>query len=53
MDKGKLVLLEFWQFVGQRKKWALAPLAIILLMMAVLLILSSGSTPGHYVYSLF
>ncbi len=43
---------EFLMFLGQNKKWWLAPILIVLLLLGVLVFLS-GSPAAVYIYSLF
>lgn len=47
------ILKEIWQFLRERKKWWLAPLVIMLLLLSALLIFSQGSALAPFIYSLF
>jgi hypothetical protein len=44
---------EFWTFIKERKKWWLAPVLILLVLIGILLVLGGGSALAPFVYSLF
>jgi hypothetical protein len=46
------LLGEFWQFLRCNKKWWLAPLIMLLLLMGLLLAFS-GSAAAPFIYTLF
>jgi hypothetical protein len=51
---GKLSIInEFWQFLRVRKKWWLAPIIIVLLLLGILIFLSQGSAVAPVIYTLF
>lgn len=51
---GKLTILrEFWSFLRLRKKWWLAPIMAILLLVGLLLVITEGSALAPLIYSLF
>ena len=51
---GKLSILgEFWTFLRVRKKWWLAPIVLMLLLLGLLITLSHGSALAPFIYSLF
>ena len=51
---GKLsIAAEFWQFLKVRKKYWLAPLVLMMLLMGALIIFSEGSVLGPFIYALF
>ena len=51
---GKLsILREFWDFLRVRKKWWLAPIAIILLLLGLIIVLTEGSALAPFIYTLF
>lgn len=51
---GKLsILKEFWDFLRVRKKWWLAPIIIMLLLLGILIFFSQGSAVAPFVYTLF
>jgi hypothetical protein len=43
---------ELWQFLAQRKKWYLIPIAIGILLMGILVILGSTAA-APFIYTLF
>ncbi|HVF70553.1 MAG TPA: DUF5989 family protein [Chthoniobacterales bacterium] len=47
------ILAEFWTFLRVRKKWWLAPIAILLLTLGLILVLAEGSALAPFIYSLF
>jgi hypothetical protein len=47
------LLGEFWTFMRMQKKWWLAPLIFILVLMGVLIILTEGSALAPFIYALF
>lgn len=50
----KLELLkEFWDFLKVRKKWWLAPIVIVLLLLGTLIVLTQGSAVAPFIYTLF
>ena len=46
------LLVEFWGFLRQNKKWWLLPLLIVLMMMGVLIVLGSTGA-SSFLYTLF
>jgi hypothetical protein len=44
---------EFWAFMRIQKKWWLAPLIVVLLLMGMLIILTEGSALAPFIYALF
>jgi type IV secretory pathway TrbL component len=47
------LLGEFWAFMRMQKKWWLAPLILILVLMGMLIILTEGSALAPFIYALF
>jgi hypothetical protein len=47
------ILGEFWQFMRVRKKWWLAPIIFMLLLLSVLIVLTEGSALAPFIYTLF
>lgn len=45
------LIREFWEFLGQNKKWWLLPILIVLLLFTVLIILS-GTGAAPFIYTL-
>ena len=51
---GKLsILMEFWDFLKVRKKWWLAPIVLIMLLLGALIILTEGSAVAPFIYTIF
>jgi hypothetical protein len=46
------LLVEFWGFLRENKKWWLLPLLIVLMMMGVLIVLGSTGA-SSFLYTLF
>jgi len=44
---------ELWQFLRIRKKWWLAPILVLLLLLGGLIILTQGSALAPFIYSIF
>ncbi len=47
------LLLEFWLFMRERKKWWLAPIILFLCLMSMLIWLTEGSAIAPFIYTLF
>ena len=51
---GKLgILKELWDFLKVRKKWWLAPIIIMLLLLGALIFFTQGSAVAPFIYTLF
>ncbi|CAN5754080.1 MAG: hypothetical protein H0T87_04910 [Gammaproteobacteria bacterium] len=46
-------IVDLWQFMRERKKFWLAPLIIILVLLGALLVLAQGSAVAPFIYTLF
>lgn len=44
---------EFWQFLRVRKKFWLAPMILVLVMVGGLLVLAKGSAIAPFIYTMF
>ena len=44
---------EFWAFLKARKRWWLAPIVILLILLGALLVFAGGSPIAPFIYSLF
>ncbi len=53
MNEKLSILREFWSFLRVRKKWWLAPVMLVLLLVGLLLVLSESSALAPLIYSLF
>ena len=47
------LLIDLWGFMKVRKKFWLAPIIIILLLLGALIVLSQGSAVAPFIYILF
>lgn len=47
------MLKDMFSFIGERKKYWLAPVIIILLLLGVLIVVGGGSALAPFIYSLF
>jgi hypothetical protein len=47
------ILAEFWDFLKVRKKWWLAPIVMILLLLGALIVLTEGSAVAPFIYTIF
>ena len=44
---------DLWEFLKVRKKFWLAPIIIVLLLLGALIVLSQGSAVAPFIYTLF
>ena len=44
---------EFWHFLRVRKKWWLAPIVVLCMLMGVLIVLTHGSALAPFIYTIF
>ena len=47
------ILKEFLEFLRERKKWWIAPIVIVLLLLGALLIFAKGSALAPFIYTFF
>lgn len=47
------IIMDFWQFLRERKKWWLLPMIVVLLLIGVLIVMTSGSAIAPFIYTLF
>jgi hypothetical protein len=47
------LLKDLWAFMKVRKKFWLAPIIIIMLLLGVLIVLTQGSAVAPFIYTLF
>jgi len=47
------LIKDLWAFMKARKKFWLAPIIIIMLLLGALLVLSQGSVVAPFIYTLF
>ena len=46
-------LSEIWAFLRVRKKWWLAPIIIVLMLLGALIVFTEGSAIAPFIYTLF
>ncbi len=47
------LLIDLWGFMKARKKFWLAPVIVMLLLLGALIVLSQGSAVAPFIYTLF
>jgi len=47
------LLSDLWSFMKQRKKFWLAPIILVMLLLGALLVLAQGSAIAPFIYTLF
>ncbi|MDH3732917.1 MAG: DUF5989 family protein [Gemmatimonadota bacterium] len=47
------LLKELWAFMRVRKKWWLAPILVVLLLVGTLLVFAQGSALAPFIYTIF
>ena len=47
------ILKELWGFLKVRKKWWLAPIVIVLILLGVLIIFTESTAVAPFIYTLF
>ena len=47
------ILREFWNFLRVRKKYWLAPIVLVLVLLSLLIVMTQGSALAPFVYALF
>lgn len=52
MSKAR-ILVEFWQFLKVRKKFWLAPIVVVLVLLSLLIVATQGSALAPFIYALF
>jgi hypothetical protein len=46
-------LKDLWDFMRERKKFWLAPIVIVMVLLGALIVLSQGSAVAPFIYTLF
>ena len=46
-------IVELWAFMKERKKFWLAPIILVMLLLGALIVLSEGSAVAPFIYTLF
>jgi hypothetical protein len=47
------IISELWQFLKIRKKWWLAPILVLLLLLGALIVITQGSALAPFIYAIF
>jgi hypothetical protein len=47
------ILIEFWEFLRDRKKWILAMIVFFLLLLGIVIVFTEGSALAPFIYTLF
>lgn len=47
------VMIDLWQFLRMRKKFWLAPIFFIIVLLGALVVLTQGSVVAPFIYTLF
>jgi hypothetical protein len=47
------LLKDLWGFMAERKKFWLAPILLVLLLLGTLIVLTQGSAVAPFIYTLF
>lgn len=47
------LLKDLWEFMRERKKFWLAPIIVVMLLLGGLLVLAQGSAVAPFIYTLF
>ena len=47
------LMRDLWGFMGQRKKYWLAPIICVMLLLGALIVLTQGSAVAPFIYTLF
>ncbi len=53
MKSNASIVSEFWYFMKERKKWWLAPIIFILVLIGLLIVFTEGSAVAPFIYALF
>jgi Family of unknown function (DUF5989) len=53
MAKSRGIVGEFWEFLRVRKKWWLAPIIIVMVLVGALLVFAQGSALAPFIYTIF
>lgn len=47
------IMKELWEFLKVRKKWWLAPIVVMLVLLGALIVLTESSAVAPFIYTLF
>ncbi len=51
--KNQSTVAELWEFLRTRKRYWLAPIVLVLVLMSALIIFTEGSSVAPFIYALF
>jgi hypothetical protein len=46
-------IIDLWDFMKERKKFWLAPIILVMLLLGVLIVVAQGSAVAPFIYTLF
>ena len=46
-------MIDLWDFMKERKKFWLAPIILVMLLLGVLIVVAQGSAVAPFIYTLF
>ena len=47
------LVAEFWAFMKERKKWWLAPVVVMIVLLGALIFVTQGSALSPFIYTIF
>ena len=47
------LMAEFWAFMKERKKWWLAPVVVMIVLLSALIFVTQGSALSPFIYTIF
>ena len=47
------LMAEFWAFMKERKKWWLAPVVVMIVLLGALIFVTQGSALSPFIYTIF
>ena len=47
------LIKDLWEFMRERKKYWLAPVVVVMLLLGVLIVFAQGSAVAPFIYTLF
>lgn len=47
------LITELWDFLSERKKWWLAPIILVMVVVGALLVFAQGSALAPFIYTIF
>lgn len=47
------LIADLWEFMRERKKFWLAPIVIVMVLLGVLIVVAQGSAVAPFIYTLF